>query len=293
MESNSSSVTFRAKVDDVFNDIEPTSDDIKEVYAQFGLAYYHAEVLHRGLCNLYTISQITPSRLVSRYRLEEHLRFSSEMTLGRLLEQMETILPVPLSEQLKLALERRNFLAHHFWYERIHLTATQNGVETMLLELSRDISLFKELDLEVDKLNAPLQQKTWMKPELFEAALNDLKNGNSKALEPLHQQRMPKKQEIIVKVFCTPNSTLVFQTDDGVLWELCDAGLGWSSYQSVDISWLVAKKFASLLPAKINPRPIVSAPWTFEINFGRSATLFVSPGRQQNQITYELRASNP
>lgn len=29
--------------------MEPTSDDAKEVYARFGLAYYLAEALHRGL----------------------------------------------------------------------------------------------------------------------------------------------------------------------------------------------------------------------------------------------------
>jgi hypothetical protein len=41
---------------------EPDSEDIKEVYARFGLAYYYAEVLHRGLCNLYLLSQLPPTR---------------------------------------------------------------------------------------------------------------------------------------------------------------------------------------------------------------------------------------
>jgi hypothetical protein len=48
--------------------VEPTSDDLKEVYARFGLAYYLAEALHRGLCNLYTASRMPPSGQVARAR---------------------------------------------------------------------------------------------------------------------------------------------------------------------------------------------------------------------------------
>ncbi len=37
--------------------MEATSDEVKEVYATFGLAYYYAELLHRGLCELYCVSR--------------------------------------------------------------------------------------------------------------------------------------------------------------------------------------------------------------------------------------------
>jgi hypothetical protein len=37
---------------------ELTNELAKDVFAHFGAAYYQAEVLHRGLCNLYVWMQI-------------------------------------------------------------------------------------------------------------------------------------------------------------------------------------------------------------------------------------------
>jgi hypothetical protein len=284
---------LHARIDEALESSEPTSDDVKEVYTRFGLAYYHAEVLYRGLCNLYCVSQALPTGPVTRHRVEEHLRTASEMTLGQLLPRLQTILPPPLLERLAGALERRNFIAHHFWYERIHLVATLTGIEAMLAELAQDTELFQEIDREVEKIIEPLHAQVGLTPELLVMAFDDIKSGRAGALDRLHSQRMPRRQETVVQVFnvatASGHTVLVFQTDDGVLWQLCDAGLGWSPYDHVDPSWPVAQKFAGLLPARINPRPKTSAPWTFEIPFGAHATLVVYPGKRAGQVIYHLR----
>lgn len=271
-ESESLFQRLHAEIDEALDSSEPTSDDVKEVYARFGLAYYHAEVLYRGLCNLYCASQTPPTGPVTRHRVEEHLRSASEMTLGQLLPKLESLLPSPLPERLADALKRRNFIAHHFWYERIHLIPTLTGIETMLAELAQDTELFQELDMEIEKITEPLHARFGLTPELFAMAFNNIKSGRAQALEPLDSQRMPRKQETVVKVFNVPTASghtlLVFQTDDGLLWQLCDEGLGWSPYDHADPSWPLVEKLADLLPARINPRPKTSAPWTFEIPFG-------------------------
>lgn len=196
--------------------------------------------------------------------MEEHLRTAFEMTLGQLLPRLETVLPSPLLERLAEVLERRNFIAHYFWYERVHLIATLTGIEVLLAELAHDTELFQELDREVEKITEPLHARVGLTPELFATAFNDIKSGRSGALDRLHSQRIPRKQETVVKVFNVPTASdhtvLVFQTDDGLLWQLCDAGLGWSPYDHADPSWPLADKFADLLPARINPRPKASAP---------------------------------
>ena len=152
----------------------------------------------------------------------------------------------------------------------------------MLTELAQDTELFQELDREIEKITEPLHARVGLTRELFVMAFNDIKSGRAGALDPLHSQRMPRKQETVVKVFNVPTASghtvLVFQTDDGLLWQLCDAGLGWSPYDHIDPSWPSTDKFADLLPARINPRPKTSAPWTFEISFGAHATLAVYPG---------------
>jgi hypothetical protein len=283
---------LNARIDEEFDSSEPTSDDVKEVYARFGLAYYQAEVLYRGLCNLYCASQVPPTGPVTRHRVEEHLRTAFEMTLGQLLARLQTILPPPLLDRLVVALDRRNFIAHHFWYERIHLMPSLNGIEAMVAELAQDTELFQELDREVEKIIEPLHLRMGVTPELFVMAVNDIISGKAGALDPLHQQRMPRKQETVVQAFNVPTESgqtvLVFQTDDGLLWQLCDGGLGWTPYDQVDPSWPTAQKFVGLLPARINPRPKASAPWTFEIPFGAHATLAVYPGKVAGQVIYHL-----
>ena len=173
---------------------------------------------------------------------------------------------------------------------------TLNGIEAMLAELAQDTELFRQLHKRKSKrISEPLHGRVGLTPELFVAAVDDIKNGTAGALDPLHPQRMPRKQETIVNAFNVPttpgHSVLVFQTDDSLLWQLCDAGLGWSPYDQVDPSWPIAQKFAALLPAKINPRPKVSAPWAYEIPFGERATLAVYHGKQAGQVIYDLRTA--
>jgi len=280
--------TFHNRIKSELSDSGPSDEGIKEVYARFGLAYYHGEVLHRGLCNFYCLSQLPSSGPVTGPRVEEHLQTAFDSTLGQLLERLKPLLPPTLQPKFRLALERRNFIAHHFWYERVHLMTSLSGIEAMVEELSRDTELFSELDKEVEKLTEPFHGRMNITPELFNRALAETLSGE--ACEPLIQQRKPKKEEIVVGVFDVPTASgrtvLVFQTEDGLLWQLCDAGLGWSPYEVVEASWCKARKFIDLVPAKINPRPKTSAPWTFEIQFGR-AKLCVRPG-QQGQILYRL-----
>jgi hypothetical protein len=271
--------------------VEPTSDDVKEVYARFGLAYYMAEALHRGLCNLYCASQMPPDGPVTRPRVEEHLRTAFETTLGQLLPKLQPVLPSTLVPKLELAVERRNFIAHYFWYERIRLMMSVGGLEEMVNELSADTDLFSEMDAEIQKLLEPFHSRMGLTQEHLSLALAETMSG--KDLEPLNQQRRPKKEETIVAAFDIPlasgRTLLIFQTQDGVLWQLCDGGLGWTHYDAVDPAWPAAKNFGDLLPAKINPRPPVSAPWTFEIQFGPKARLSVHPGRAAGEVLYKLR----
>jgi hypothetical protein len=116
---------------------------------------------------------------------------------------------------------------------------------------------------------------------------------SGKDLEPLIGQRRPKKEETIVAAFNVPvadgRKLLVFQTEDGALWQLCDAGLGWTSYEALDPTWPSAEKFADVFPAKVNPRPPVTGPWNFDLRLGKKATLSVQAGKAPGQIVYRLK----
>ncbi|MBX9603710.1 MAG: hypothetical protein K2X35_22075 [Bryobacteraceae bacterium] len=256
---------------------EPSSAEAKEVYARFGLAYLRSEELHRALCHLYCAFQVRSAGPVTKERIEEHLHSAFKATLGQVFSQLEPRLPGSLAARLPAALQHRNFLAHHFWYERIHLMTTVAGIEALVAELSTYGESFEDLSAELEAVLDQLLTEMGMTPEHAEKAFNQTRSGADEVY-PRRVQRLPRKQETVVQVFKVPTAEghhLVFQTEDRVLWQLCDAGLGWSPYDHPDPSWILAENFAALLPARINPRPKAESPWTFDISFGARATLCV------------------
>ena len=160
-------------------------------------------------------------------------------------------------------------------------------VEDLVNELAEDTELFSQLDAEIEKLFRPQHSRVGLTPEILPFVLADALSG--KGLEPLNQQRKPKKMETIAAVFDVPLSSgrshLIFQTDDGAFWQLCDVGLGWTAYYKVDSSWSAAKKFVGLLPVRVNPRPPTSAPWTGRVIFPARPRVSPScPGEVQTAL---------
>lgn len=272
-----------------------TSDEVKKVYACFGLAYYHAEVLHRGLCNLYVLSRIPDKGGTTRPRIAEHLTDAYSATLGRIVSLVLPLLPDGLVTQLQLAIDQRNFLAHHFWFERIHLTSTSEGVRELLEELGQYSRVFQQLDVEVEKHSEPFHERAGITQDTIREALEATLRAEDSW--PVLTQRRPQKEEVVVSAYEVPleadGSTLILQTQDGVLWQLCDAGLGWTAYDQVGAEWRPAKAIDQLLPAHINPRPRVEAPWQYEIFLGQGASLVVQPGIERNNYRWGVRRKAP
>ena len=211
------------------------------------------------------------------------------MTLGQVLNAVSEYVPAELRQVLDGAVSDRNFLAHHFWYERSHLFASSEGMARMIEELDRYVAEFESVDEQLKRLLWPHLEGLGVTPELLADEMEQLRSG---ALdEPLNQQRKPEKVEAVTAAYLVPlengHSRLVFQTDDGLLWQLCDVGLGWTSYSGVGADWISARKFAPFLPSQVNPRPKIAAPWTYTLEFER-ASLVVQPGVNPNVVTYRL-----
>jgi hypothetical protein len=115
---------------------------IKEVYARFGLAYYLSECLHREVASDYALLSFSHPTHVTRPRLEEKLAHSFSMTLGQLIAELGSLLPEDLTQKLGSALQKRNFLAHHYWYERSHLMVSNEGLARMVKELADFAGIF-------------------------------------------------------------------------------------------------------------------------------------------------------
>ena len=112
-------------------------------------------------------------------------------------------------------------------------------------------------------------------------------------MEPLLQKRKLRKQERIVRVWqfnlADTGKPLVFESDDGQLWQLCDVGLGWTYYNEVGSNWQENEIIAQYLPAAINPRPEGSKPWHYEFKLGKGAILWVQPGERDRSFEWGIR----
>ena len=210
---------------------------IKEVYTRFGLAYYESECLHRELCMILAFTPFQNKLNITRPRVEEKLVHAFSLTLGQVKDDLKHILPDVLYSKLEYVVGQRNFLAHRFWFERVHLMFSIKGLRQMLEELSVSSALFSKLDEQVSDYFKPKFHQLGITDEMLQNSFDDILSG--KPPEPLLRKRKLKKQERLVHVweFKLPDGTLplIFETQDSCLWQLCDIGLGWTYYNRIRV----------------------------------------------------------
>lgn len=123
-----------------------TPDERKEVLAWFGAASYYAQCLE---VELSIVLMLMSSRGSEEPTAAEWERIEAERhTMGGLLRFVKNGLRLEDNECkiLTQCLERRNYLAHDFWYERSHLLATSGGCRKAQEELEGLCDLFKSGD---------------------------------------------------------------------------------------------------------------------------------------------------
>lgn len=119
-------------------------EERKEVFAWFGAASYYAQCVEKELL----IARLMMARGDDEEPSEEEWeRIENERrTMGGLLRFVRQGVSLEADEDrvLKECLEKRNYLAHDFWYECSHLLATTEGCKKALNELGRLCDLLKE-----------------------------------------------------------------------------------------------------------------------------------------------------
>ena len=274
--------------------MEDQEDLIKEVFAQFGAAYYHSEVLHRGLCNIYALATFDKVEDVTRPRVEEKLALAFSLTLGQIVGRTKELLPRKLQKQLEDAVEKRNYLAHHFWYEQSHLMFNKQGLIKLRGELLEVTVLFTELDKAITENFKPQRQAMGVTGELIQESFDKLISGEPD--EPLISQRLPKKQERIVRAWnVNVGDNLIaqiFESEDGCLWQFCDVGLGWTHFEHPSSDWTINERLQKYLPANLNSRPPTTEPWNYEFNLDKRTVLWVKRGKRERNYTWGIHISS-
>ncbi|MBI5715835.1 MAG: hypothetical protein HZC38_20740 [Chloroflexi bacterium] len=274
--------------------MEDQEELIKEVFAQFGAAYYHSEVLHRGLCNIYSLATFDKVEDITRPRVEEKLAVAFSLTLGQMVEKTKELFPSDLQQRLEVALDKRNYLAHHFWFERNPLMFSEQGLLELRQELLELTDLFSKLDEAITEYFKPKRQAMGVTDELIQESFDKLIAGEPD--EPLISQRLLKKQERIVRAWDVKVRDIltaqIFETEDGHLWQFCDVGLGWTRFEKPASDWAINERLKKYLPANINPRPSITEPWNYEFNLAKGAVLWVKRGKRERSYTWGIKASS-
>lgn len=278
---------------------DPSDDLVREMYARFGLAYYLSEVLHRGLCIILAISDLPRRDLVTRPRMEEHLAYAFSLTLGEVITALSEKLPQRFSSRLDEVRQKRNFLAHHFWFDRANLMFQADQLQELIAELDGYAQLFKQMDEDASAWFEDRRKDLGMTDETLQWSMACILSGQDKPPLPgkdavkeiekklKHKQRLVRVWEFALAEGGKP---LVFELQDGSLWQLCDVGLGWTRFGRTEAHWVEQPAIQPYLPADISPRPKDAKPWEYEFKLKRGSVLWVKPGRQPRTFQWGVRA---
>jgi hypothetical protein len=154
-------------------EIDPTSYQVREVYARYGLAMYQAQCVERQLAILLASEYRPGPSKITRSEYEQLLESHFERTLGGLLRQLEKSIPLPADFEgtLRKALEKRNWLAHRYFWERAGHFVSEKGRDKMLLELQEAIDYFEILDARLTDIADSWAKRHNIPPEELEKAL--------------------------------------------------------------------------------------------------------------------------
>ena len=166
--------------------MDDAEETTKEVYARFGLAMYYAQVLEHGLVNaLVCLQQLPNKRAVARDReqwntaVDEFLDHHFQTTLGRMIKSFREGSEVPpdLEGLLGRALEKRNWLTHHYFRERADEFVTHDGRLRMISELEIVRKLLDDADRALDLFIKPVRERSGITDEWIERELRLLEPG--------------------------------------------------------------------------------------------------------------------
>ncbi len=138
----------------VLEDIEPEDWLAREVFAHFGVAIYHSQVLEHGIVNLVVWSGVRDG---SHRAFEETETANAELfrqTMGSVKKILLSRRPdiEYLDGLLIRAVRLRNFLAHKYFRQRAAAFMTAAGQNQMIEELEKAIAFFKEVDAKLSPL---------------------------------------------------------------------------------------------------------------------------------------------
>ncbi|MFF0550806.1 hypothetical protein ACFYUL_17800 [Streptomyces sp. NPDC004311] len=165
--------------------LDPTEEyddtnDEKTAYATYGLAVYGANCMEAALVNAFAMSKVISARDEGRVLMTDPWAKGFKEAVKNLIPKVchKAGADQRIVDDLLKAVDRRNFLIHRFWYERITEMFNDNRRRRLIIELQHDHRLFKTMD---DRLNSevltPLRDTLGFGQDLIDAQMEIMRQG--------------------------------------------------------------------------------------------------------------------
>ena len=155
------------------------SEQIKEVYAYFGLAIYTAQVLEHQIVNMFVATKLYEKNKISREDVNAIFDERFSQTMGKLIKDLKT--PYKLSdtiiEQLDNVLKTRNMLIHRYFREKVIQFSTIEGRLEMIRELDKVRQNFEKTDKVLTKIYIEITRRHGLTQEMVDKATEDILSG--------------------------------------------------------------------------------------------------------------------
>lgn len=147
--------------------------DAKEVFTFFGLCTYYLQVFEQGFVNLVVGLRLRGSTQLTQKDIDVLFDKEGKKTLGQLINDVRRHINISsqLEESLTQALQKRNYVVHHFFVVHDIDFMSSHGRVEMIEEL-RDITCnIQNLDREVESITHSLWKKLGLTEEIVKKEL--------------------------------------------------------------------------------------------------------------------------
>ncbi len=161
-------------------ELDADAQQRRETFAWYGLAMYHAQCVEKSLAIL--VSSVFNKEFI-RSNTNRRVEIQDEVfakTIGRLLTRMRKQIQVPpnLDRLLDEARQKRNWLAHEYFWARAGEVATTRGRNGMIDELTKLSSFFLEVDAHLTSIYEKWAKRMGIPQKAMDEALKKLINDN-------------------------------------------------------------------------------------------------------------------
>ena len=170
--------------------LDPESEQVREVYAYYGLAMYWAQCVEQSIFQHLVLFDYFPKAIASYSTAEKWATEFDEyesrelgQTMGKLVRRLREAGQPTQSIERALAevLQQRNWLAHGYFSDRSIEFTLPEGRSGMIAELESLREMFMAAAKELDAITLPLATKYGMTEEMLSKAQAEMMEEYAKS----------------------------------------------------------------------------------------------------------------